>query len=241
MTLELEAVKKLIPKVHRHMVTQEFLDKIEESIGNPLIAETFKENFVSYIKVLQGGKYKMVDYINAVKYISFKLMGHTNIDAYVATFPDRYQRFKDQGVDQRTIDAYVSMYNSNKLVMQIYEQTVIPTHVLNQPLHQQALNTLARLISTPGTKGLILVKACEAILEYTKPPVDSKILIGVEQSDTIAELRQATEQLAETFRDALRSGAKTLKEITEINVIDAEYDEEDIKLLEETNKPWELK
>ena len=88
---ELEAVRKLVPKNQRGMITQEFLDKIENSVKNPIIADQFKENFITYLNVLTTGKYKMDDYINAVKFVSFKLLNYSNLDAYVATFPERYQ------------------------------------------------------------------------------------------------------------------------------------------------------
>lgn len=218
--LALETVKKLVPKNQRTMITQEFLDKIESSVQDSLIAEQFKENFITYLNVLSKGKYKMEDYISAVKYVSYKLLGYTNIDAYAATFPERFNRLKQEG--QQKIDAFVSMYNKGKLVMQIYEQTIVPTYVLNAPLHQEALNELAKMIKDPNTKGMTKVKACEAILQYTKQPdvVKGELSIDIGQQDTIAELREVTEQLADTFRKSLEHKVKSLKEVSEANIID---------------------
>lgn len=223
MKLELEAVKRLVPKGHRTLITQQFLDRIEAAAGDGLIAEQIKENFITYANVLSSGKYKMEDYINAVKYVSHKLLGRSNKDAYAATFPERYQRLVSNGKSE-DIDAFCSMYNKNKLVMAIYEQTVVPTHVLNAPLHQEALSELAKMIRDPGTKGLVKVKACEAILAYTKPPdiIDHKLTIGVEQQETIADLRAVTEELADMFRMTVEKGHRSLKEIAEANIIDVE-------------------
>ena len=69
--LELEVVKKLLPKSHRTLITQEFLDKVEKSVNDSAIAEGFKDNFITYLNVLHSGRYKMEDYIAAIKYISF--------------------------------------------------------------------------------------------------------------------------------------------------------------------------
>ena len=195
--LPIETVKKLVPKSQRGLITQDFLDKIEASVQNSLIAEEFKNNFITYLNVLSTGKYKMEDYISAVKYVSFKLLGYSNVDAYAATFPDRYERLKKE--------AFASMYNKNKLVMQIYEQTIVPTYVLNAPLHQEALNELAKMIKDPSVRGMTKVKACEAILQYTKQPdvVKGELSIDIGQQDTIAELREVTEQLANTFKKSL--------------------------------------
>lgn len=232
--IELEAVKKQLPKSHRTLITQEFLDKIEASIADSEIADQFKENFISYISVLSKGKYKMEDYIAAVKYVSYKLLGYTNKKAYAATFPDRYQKLIDS--NQINPDAYVTAYNRNKLVMLIYEQTMVPTYVLNAPLHQEALNELANIIRDPDTRGMTKVKACEAILAYTKPPeiVKGEITIGIDQQDTISDLREVTEQLAVVHRKLLERNAKSLKDIAEADIIEvsckeiSDEDEEDV-------------
>ena len=225
--LQLEAVKKLVPKAQRTMITQDFLDKIEASVTNSEVAEQFKENFVTYLNVLSKGKYKMDDYISAVKYISYKLLGYSNIKAYAATFPDRYQRLKDEG--QQQIEAFVSMYARGKLVNQIFEQTMVPTYVLNAPLHQEALNELAMMIKDPDVRGMTKVKACEAILQHTKQPevVKGELTIGIEQSDTINDLREIVENLADTHKVLLERKGMTLKQIAETNIIDADYTEVD--------------
>lgn len=218
--LALESVKKLVPKSQRTLITQEFLDKLEASVSDSLVAEQFKENFVTYLNVLSKGKYKMEDYINAVKYVSFKLLGYSNINAYIATFPERYERLKAEG--QTQIEAFVSMYNKNKLVMQIYEQTIVPSYVLNAPMHQQALNTLAAMIADDDVRGMTKVKACEAILQYTKQPdvVKGELTIGIEQSDTINDLREITENLADTYRVMLEKKGMRLKDVAEADIID---------------------
>lgn len=218
--LVLESVRKLVPKNQRTLITQEFLDKLEASVNDSLVAEQFKENFVTYLNVLSKGKYKMEDYINAVKYVSFKLLGYSNIKAYTATFPERYERLKAEG--QTQIEAFVSMYNKNKLVMQIYEQTIVPSYVLNAPMHQQALNTLAAMIVDDDVRGMTKVKACEAILQYTKQPdvVKGELTIGIEQSDTINDLREITENLADTYKMMLEKKGMKLKDVAEADIID---------------------
>ena len=225
--LALESVRKLVPKNQRTLITQEFLDKLEASVSDSLVAEQFKENFVTYLNVLSKGKYKMEDYINAVKYVSFKLLGYSNINAYIATFPERYERLKAEG--QTQIEAFVSMYNKNKLVMQIYEQTIVPSYVLNAPMHQQALNTLAAMIIDDDVRGMTKVKACEAILQYTKQPdiVKGELTIGIEQSDTINDLREITENLADTYRMMLEKKGMKLKDVAEADIIDVTPEEKE--------------
>jgi hypothetical protein len=224
---ELEAFKKLVPKAQRSLITGNLLDKIAGSIKDPMVAETFKEGFVSWSSVLKNGKYSMSDYLNAVKYVSYKLLNMTNTDAYIAAFPERYERIKHKGSD--AVATYASMYNKNKLVNSIYEQTIVPSYIINAPMHQEALNTLARMMMDPDVRGMVKVKACEAILANTKAPeiIKNELVIGVDQQQTISDLREVTEQLANTLQSALKTGHKSLKEIAEDKLIEAEYEELD--------------
>jgi len=224
--MEIEAVKRLVPKNQRGMITSEFCEKVEKSVNDPVLAEQIKSNFISYLNVLSTGKFSMDEYLNAVKYVSFKLLNYTNRDAYAATFPDRWERMVKEGVEEKRMDAYVAMYNKSKLVMAIYEQTIVPTYVLNAPLHQEALNVLAKMIKDPSVRGMAKVKACEAILTHTKQPeiVKGELTIGLQENETIAELREVTEQLANTFRASIGKG-KTLQDVAEAQIIDVKVEE----------------
>lgn len=224
--MEIEAVKRLVPKNQRGMITPEFCEKVEKSVNDPVLAEQIKSNFISYLNVLSTGKFSMDEYLNAVKYVSFKLLNYTNRDAYAATFPDRWERMIKEGVEEKRMDAYVAMYNKSKLVMAIYEQTIVPTYVLNAPLHQEALNVLAKMIKDPSVRGMAKVKACEAILTHTKQPeiVKGELTIGLQENETIAELREVTEQLANTFRASIGKG-KTLQDVAEAQIVDVKVEE----------------
>ena len=106
--------------------------------------------------------------------------------------------------------------------MQIYEQTIVPSYVLNAPLHQEALNELAKMIKDPCVKGMTKVKACEAILQHTKQPeiIKGELTIGMEQQDTISDLRDVVEQLAEVNRLSIARKVKSIKEVAEAKIID---------------------
>ena len=221
----LESIKKLVPKAQRTLITEDFVNRLEASMKDSIIAEEFKDNFITYLNVLSKGKYKMEDYISAVKYVSFKLLGYNNINAYAATFPERYERLVKEG---QQIDAFVSMYNKNKLVIHIYEQTIVPSYILNAPLHQEALNTLTGMIRDEDVRGMTKVKACEAILQHTKQPdiIKGELTIGIEQSDTINDLREVTENLADTYKRLLENKSMGLKDVIEAKIIDVTAVEE---------------
>ena len=86
----LEDVKKAVPSHIRSNITQPLVDTLNNIAADPLIAEDIRNNFISYSAVLKEGKFKVEDYLNAVAYVSYKVMGNTNEESYAKTFPHRY-------------------------------------------------------------------------------------------------------------------------------------------------------
>ena len=163
---------------------------------------------------MADGKFKVTQYIDAVRYVSFKLMGCTNIEAYTKTFPDKYQRFVQQGVSAKDIASYVTAYNKSKLVNLIFEQTLIPTHVLNQDLYQRALNVQADLMINAKSEK-VRCDAANSLLTQLKAPEVKKVEldIGVKEDSSIAALRATTLELARQQRLMVESGAMNAQEI----------------------------
>src|SRR5690606_8245933 len=141
-----DAVKQSVPAQFRGNVTQELVDNLNAISLDPIMADSIRENFISYSAVLKEGRFKLDEYLNAVAYVSYKIMGNTNQDAYAKTFPARYQSLVARGASSKDISSYVAMYNKGKLVNMILEQTLVPSWVLNQDLHQKAINRLADLM-----------------------------------------------------------------------------------------------
>lgn len=224
--LGIDTVKALLPKGARTLVTDELMDKLNRMGSDPLLLDSMKENFISYISVLSSGKYKMDDYLHAVKFVSHKLLGDSDIDAYTKTFPERYQRLVDEGVARSDMGAYVSAYRKNKLVVQIIEQTLVPDHIFNAPLRQQMLNEAAN-IALNGRSEVARVQAINTILANTKAPetIKMELDIGMKENDAIAELREVTQKLARQQRLAIESGVSTPKEIAHSRIIDVNIEE----------------
>ena len=89
--LTTEQFKQVVPSQFKACVSQELIDQINQTLADPDMYETYRDNLLGYAHVMKEGKFKMEDYINAIKYCSHKIMGASNIDAYVKTFPDKYQ------------------------------------------------------------------------------------------------------------------------------------------------------
>lgn len=221
--LSVEQFQQALPDKMKKSVNQELVDSINQTLGDPESFEYYRNNLLSYTKVIQDGRFKIQEYINAVRYVSFKLMGCSNIDAYSRTFPDKIQRFSAQGVAAKDVASYVTAYNKSKLVNLIYEQSLIPSYVLNQDLYQKALNVQAELMLTAKSEK-VKTDAANSLLTHLKPPEVKKVEleIGTKEDSSITQLRQATLELAKQQRLMLEAGAANVQEIAHSRVVSAE-------------------
>lgn len=214
MTLTVDQFKAALPLQLRKSVNQELIDMINTTLSDPEMYESYRDNLLSYTNVMLDGKFKMESYISAVKYVSHKLMGASNIKAYAATFPDRYQRFIDTGVEPKDIASYITAYNKNKLVNMIMEQTLIPSYILNQDLYQRALNVQAELMINAKSEK-VRSDAANSLLTQLKMPEVKKVEldIGMKEDGSIAALRASTMELSRQQRLMMEAGAMTAGEV----------------------------
>lgn len=218
--LTAEQFKQVLPDKVKKSVSQELIDQINTTLSEPEMYEAYRDNLLSYSKVMADGRFKIDQYISAVKYVSHKLMGATNIEAYSKTFPDKMQRFAAQGVSAKDIASYVTAYNKSKLVNLIFEQTLIPSYVLNQDLYQKALNTQAELMVSAKSEK-VRCDAANSLLTHLKMPETQKVEleIGVKEDSAIAALRATTMELARQQRLMLEAGAMNAQEVAHSRLV----------------------
>ena len=225
--LTVEQFRQALPDKVKKSINQELIDQINTTLSDPDMYEAYRDNLLSYTKVMSDGRFKVAEYINAVKYVSHKLMGCTNIEAYSKTFPDKIARFTAQGVAPKDIASYVTAYNKSKLVNLIMEQTLIPSYVLNQDLYQKALNVQAELMVSAKSEK-VRSDAANSLLTHLKMPETQKVEleIGVKEDSAISALRATTMELARQQRMMLEAGAMNAQEVAHSRlVIDGEAKE----------------
>ena len=218
-SVDLQTLRDALPAKLKNSVSQEMLDRVIQST-EPELCNQLKENFIGYTSVLLDGKFKAEDYLYAIKYVTYKLLGYTNKDSYIKTFPDRYTKLKAQGLKDDEISGYIAGYNKNKLVNLILEQTLVPTWVLNQDIYQEAINTQARLMRTAKSERVQAMAADSILNHLSKPESVPTINIGV-NNDQLTYLQNTLTQLAETQLKMIQNG-KTAKEVIEAPIIEVE-------------------
>lgn len=210
-----DQLTRALPPKLKSSATQEIVDNLNNLQDNPVVAEQIRNNFISYTGVLSEGKFKAEDYLNAVKYVSYKLMGHTNKDAYFKTFPNRYTNLVASGISEKEISSYIYAYNKGKLVNLILEQTLVPTWVLNQDIYQKAINTQADLMINANSER-VRAMAADSILNHLAKPEAAGPLINIDMRENsgLNELKDALVDLAKSQQEAIQSGVspKTIAE-----------------------------
>lgn len=222
--LTTEQFKQVVPNQFKACVSQELIDQINKTLADPDMYETYRDNLLGYAHVMREGKFKMEDYINAIKYCSHKIMGASNIDAYVKTFPDKYQAMLSAGKNAKDISSFVTAYNKNKLVNLILEQSMIPSWVLNQDMYQKALNhQLYLMLNAKSEK--VQSDAANSILVHLKPPEVTKVEldIGLKKDSAMDDLKQNLAELALMQKQFISAGVTQVKDLAQqklVRVID---------------------
>lgn len=218
-----EEVAKALPAHLRTSATQQLVDMVNTVVTEPVMAQQIRDNFITYTSVLKDGKYKMEDYLNAVTYVSYKHMGHSNQDAYCYTFPARHAAILASGKPEQ-LSAYVAMYHKNKIVNAVMEQSLIPSHILHQDTFNKAIRVQAELMVS-ATSEKVRSDAANSILTHLKPPETKKLEldIGIKKDAGMQDLMHTLTQLATNQQALIEAGEVTTKQIAHSKIVEAEY------------------
>jgi hypothetical protein len=219
----IDQFKQALPATLKKSVNPELIKKIDATLNDPDMYETYRDNLLSYTRVMQEGKFKVSNYIDAVKYVSHKLMGKTNIDAFSTTFPEKIDRWNKQGVLPKDIASYVTAYNKSKLVNLLMEQTLVPSWVLNQDLFQRALNVQAELMVSAHSEK-VRSDAANSLLTHLKRPETQKmeLQVNTQEDGSIQALRESTQQLVKMQREMIQQGGMNAQEVAHSRIIEGE-------------------
>jgi len=223
--LGFDTLKSAVPKSRRHNITRELTDTINSIADDPEVRDAFRTNIIGFTDVLTDPKITITAYVQAVRYVSYKLMGYKDFESYIKVFPDRYERMLNDGKSMEHIRAIVSQYNSGKTVNQILEQTLVPTHVLNYDIYQQAINTQAQIMLNTRVSAKVRSDAAHSLMTTLRQPDTAKMKldITVKEDDSIRELKQVTLELARQQKQLIESGVSDAKQVAESSLVPAEY------------------
>lgn len=219
--LGLETLKASVPKGRRHIITQGLVDTINGVVEDPEVRDSFRNNIVGFTDILADPKITMTAYIQAVRFVSYRLMGYKDLEGYIKTFPERYERMVADGKSIEHIRAIVSQYAGGKTVNLILEQVMVPTHVLNYDIYQKAINTQAEIMMNPRVSDKVRSDAAHSLMTTLKQPEVTKLKVDLHpvENDSIRELREVTTELAKKQIELIEGGIANAKEIAESSLV----------------------
>lgn len=226
-TISPDVVRDLLPKRSSMELVQSTTENINNLIQgtDPEFRTNFRDNLLGFNSVMQTGKYKVSDYVNAVKFVCHRMGGNSFADAYQKTFPERYDKLIAEGKSPKAISSYVSAYSNNKLVTLLLEQAAVPVHLLNADIFQEAINESAKLMRDAKSE-LVRQKAADSLMNHLKPPETAKVSLDVTigQSDVLDELRDVSRELARAQVQAVQDKRQSVLAVAHSKLNTVEYD-----------------
>jgi len=221
MDITYKEFKRQIPKEKRHLLTEEVFEDILKLDDDSI---DLREQLLSYTDVLLSGKFSIINYAKACKFVSLLNMGKTAYDAYMIVFPDRYRRWMEIAYPTKDQYAEVTGYKNRKLVTEVMKRTLIPTNVMNQDKVQQGINVLADLMINAKSE-MVRMKSAESLLRELKiEEKESKLEldITVKKDESLNQLEATLNKLAAQQVEAIENGKADPKQIAEMDIITVE-------------------
>lgn len=215
------------PLNKRNRINDELVDHINDLLHDYQLRESFRENLIGYGRVLQNPNYSLQEYVNAVRYVSYKMLGDTNTLAYSKTFPEKWQDLQQRHLSSKQLQDFVKNFNKTKIVNEILEQTLVPSYILNQDLYQKALNVQADLMLSAKSEK-VRCDAANSLLTQLKMPETAKVEldVNIKQDESIDELRRSTLELVAQQKQMLASGAMNAEQVAHQKIIEGDFSRE---------------
>ena len=219
MTKEITAIefKEALPAHMKKNVNTHLLDKVNTLIASDTERETFRDNIIGLSHVLKEGKFKLDNYINAVRFISYTMMGKSNQESYSLTFPDKMRQWQQLNKSPKDISSAVAIYNKSKLVNLVREAAMIPVHVYNVDLFNEALSVQANLMRDQKVSPMVRQQAAACLIKELRPPETQKVEldIAVKEDSAIAALRDTTAKFVAEQKAMINGGIMNAKDVAE--------------------------
>lgn len=213
-------LSECLPKNALKNVSNSMVSKLNQILdGNENDIALIRDNLISLNSILSEGKYSVSDYIHAVCFVSYKLVGLTDKEAYTKVFPERIKRYEDKGMSSKDIASNIASYRKGRLITKLFSQSLVPSWILNQDYYQKALNVTYDLMLT-SKSDTVRQKAAETLINHLqKPEINDTPLININTTNSgIDELKNLLTSLAHKQTELINSGVKA-KDIIEMDLV----------------------
>ena len=202
-------------------IPDETLDTWNQIIDDPDFGMNYRDNFMSYARVIEEGRFSIQEYMNAIVYCSHRHLGDNCAEAYKRTFPTKVASWDARGLPESTRSKYISAFNTSKLVKLIMEQSAVPFYLLNQDVAQQAINRLAYLVFNADSEK-VQCDSANALLNHLKKPEAAAIdiNIGIKKGSTMDDLFNTMAKLAQSQLETIQQKGMSAKDVAAMAIIE---------------------
>lgn len=220
-----EVMQRCLPPKYKGRLTEQNVANINQAIEDDEFRDAIRENILGFSTVLNAPNYSLEEYVNAVKFITYTSTGDTNVKAWAKVFPDRYTRLLAKGIESKDINAHVRHFNRTKLVNEVREQSLVPLHIFNADVKQQAINKLASLMLTAKSEK-VQQESANSLLTHLKTPETQKIEldVGMKTTSIIEGLHETTMKLAAKQQELIEAKVYSNKEIAHQSIVTVNED-----------------
>lgn len=215
--LDIEDFKNAMPAQMKKNVSIDLMNRVNDILAHDEEREAFRSNILGMSHVLKEGKFKLESYVNAVRYIGYTMMGNTNQHSYALTFPDKIREWDDRGKSSKDISAAVAIYNKSKLVNLVREAALIPAHIYNADIYQEAINMQVKIMNDNTVSPKVRSDAANSLLTHLKRPETKKVELdlGVKEDSVLTSLRETTAKLVAQQNMMIKGNVLSTQEVAE--------------------------
>lgn len=220
--LTMNQVKESLPVNFRNNITQDMVNQLNTLSTDPHEARIIRDNVITFAQVLQEGRFKFGEYVKAAMYVSYKLMGMSNLESYKKTFPDRYADMVKTNKPSKDVASIVSAYNKGLIVTKITERSIVPSWVLNQDIFQKALETQHDIMTDLNAPFRDRVAAANSLIMALKKPdvLKAELEVTIKNDDGMKALEERLNALSKKQLEILEMDPNmTAQDIAEMVLV----------------------
>ena len=200
--LSLDVVQSQLKPQQRLTVSQDTLDEINELAQNPEYGPEFLDAYLDHLNIFKDNpKRSHTQYLSAIKFFSLVEADNTLTDAYIKTFPHRYDdRKQNYSFEERVpsiMRGEASRYNGSMLVNEIRRVAAIPVQLIHRHVLHEAIIEQAILMRSAKSE-MVRQKAGATLIAELKPAEEHVLQVKVDDNagSVISDLHKAAVALA---------------------------------------------
>lgn len=203
----------------KNTLTDEELSTINNSEDKTYRQEVIR-NMGSYRSVLKEGKYTVVDYINATRFVTFITMNYSKRDSYTKVFPDRAVNLRLSYPDVtekeylQILSSRAASYSHGKLISSIMQLAILPSHLLYRDVYHEAMAHQLDIMHN-SKSDMVAQKAGQFLIEHLSPPEEETETKNI-NSNYLSELIKLNNTYAQNTLKSIKEGKNTIEDINNI-------------------------